>query len=151
MRSSNWRPAVVALLTAAILSTSMAIAQAPRRPMRRYQSSTNEPFVSPYLNMARPGADPSFNYTTLVQPQLTQQRNTQIQANQLQTLNRDVQQQGALGAYGAVGGMRATGGRAASYGNYSHFYPSRGAGASGGKAARNYPSPSAGGSGFGVY
>jgi hypothetical protein len=119
-----------------------------RSPMRRYQSSVNEPFVSSYLNLARPGADPGFNYFTLVQPQLQQQRNAEINASRIQSVNGDLQQT-KVGAYGPMGGIRPTG-RGATYGNYSHFYPSLGGG--GGRGARRYQSSaSSGAGGMGVY
>lgn len=132
---------------------SSANAQAGRRPIRRYQNVTAEPFVSPYLNLIRPGADPGFNYSTLVQPQIQQQRNSQLQYQQFQNLNRQVQQQQEVitSPYGSVGKLRATGERVASHGNYSHYYPAlSGAGAGAGKS-RNYPNPIQGmGGGFGM-
>jgi hypothetical protein len=51
-----------------------------------------------------------------------------------------------VGAYGPVGGIRATGG-GASYRNYSHFYPSLGASGGAGAPARNYPAPASSGMG----
>lgn len=125
-----------------------------RRPIRSYKNSAQEPFVSPYLNLLRPG-DPAFNYATIVQPQVIQQRNTWMQQREIQNLNKQVynQQQMLESPYGQVGGLRATGGKAATYGNYSHYYPALGAGSSAGKAPRNYPSPlsTGGGMGFGGF
>lgn len=125
-----------------------AFAQAGRRTMRRYQSTVGEPFISPYLNLARPGADPGFNYFTLVQPQMQQQRNTELNASRIQSVNSDLQQAQA-GAYGPVRGIRPTG-HAATFRNYSHFYPSLGGG--GGGAARRYASSAnSGAGGMGIY
>jgi hypothetical protein len=99
-----------------------AEAQGVRRasPIRRYQNSAAEPFVSPYLNLVRPGADPGLNYFTLVQPQLQMERNQRLQASQIRTVNQDVRQQAIAGPYGQKGGLRATGGKAARFRNYSH-------------------------------
>ncbi|HVX13069.1 MAG TPA: hypothetical protein VHC22_17935 [Pirellulales bacterium] len=141
----------------AISTSDRVLGQTVRRAVSRYQSSVNEPYVSPYLNLARPGADPGFNYSTLVQPQIVQQRNTELNAARIQGLNRDLQmQQTKVGPYGPLGGMRATG-RGASYRNYSHYYPSlAGPGGKGG-APRNYPAPlgtgssAMNGTGFGMF
>lgn len=121
--------------------------QGTRRPMRRYQSSANEPFVSPYMNLALPTGNPGLNYFSLVQPQLQQMRTNETNASRIYGLNQDLQQ-AKSGAYGPTGGIRPTG-RAATYGNYSHYYPSMGGGGGaggpggGGRGgpARNYPSP----------
>ncbi|MGH7136681.1 MAG: hypothetical protein ACREHD_13140 [Pirellulales bacterium] len=123
-----------------------------RRPIRSYRNATQEPFVSPYLNLLRPG-DPAFNYSTTVQPQLIQQQNSRMQQQEIRNLNRQVQyQQDVIETpYGQVGGLRPTSRKAATYGNYSHYYPARGQGASVGKPPRNYPSPvsTTGGMGMG--
>lgn len=124
-----------------------AFAQAGRRPMRRYQSTVGEPFISPYLNLARPGADPGFNYFTLVQPQMQQQRNNEINASRIQGVNSDLQQ-AKSSAYGPVQRIRPTGG-AATFRNYSHFYPSLGGG--GGAGRRFASSANSGAGGMGVY
>jgi hypothetical protein len=132
-----------------IVASSSAYGQAGRRPIRRYQSSVAEPYVSPYFSLIRPGADPSLNYMTAVQPQLVQERNAQFQAGQIQSLRQNVQQQQqALNSpYGKMGGIRPTGGHAASYGNLSHYYPGGGRGGSGGGAPRKMSSGSGGGMG----
>lgn len=143
---------VVLCGVAMLVAQSSALAQAPRRPaMRRYQSTVSQPFVSPYLNLVRPGGDPGLNYFTLVQPQLQQEHNTQVQSNQIQRLNRGLEQatQAQNSPYGPVGGIRSTGGRTASFRSYSHYYPSLGAGRSGGGAPpRNYPNPVGAGGGM---
>jgi hypothetical protein len=120
----------------------------PRAP-RQYRGVTNEPYVSPYLNIVRPGADPAFNYYTLVQPQLQQQQFNLQQNRNVQNLGRQLQQQEAeiMTPYGAIGRRRSTG-RAATYMNYSHYYPALGAGPSGGR--RYTSSAGAGGMGMGM-
>lgn len=133
------------------VSGSAAWAQSVRRPgIRRYQNMNSQPLVDPSLNLIRGGADPGFNYFTLVQPQYQQQQYNQTQSRQLQGLNREVQQQSKVGPYGAVGGIRPTGGRgAATYRNYSHYYPGAGAGGT----ARSFKGSSgagAGGMGMGM-
>ncbi|HVA49970.1 MAG TPA: hypothetical protein VNH11_26630 [Pirellulales bacterium] len=129
---------------------SIATAQAIRRPgIRRYQSMNTEPIVSPYLNLARPGGDPGFNYFTLVQPQVQQQSYQQTQNAQIRGLNQQLQQQAKEGPYGPVNTIRPTG-RGASFRSYSHYYPSKGAGGGGGAPARNYPSSSGGSGGMGM-
>ena len=62
--------------------------QAPLTP-------TNKPFISPYLNLLRPG-DPNFNYQTLVRPQVEfrsgiGQLNQQLQTTQRQVTNLEVE------------------------------------------------------------
>lgn len=120
-----------------------------RRPqgVRQYRGVTNEPYVSPYLNLIRPGADPGFNYYTLVQPELQQLNFNQQQRGAIQGLGRQLQQQQAeiMTPYGPAGGIRPTG-RGATFMNYSHYYPEMGVGQSGG---RRYQSDSGGGGGFG--
>lgn len=127
-----------------------AEAQSVRRSgkIRRYQT-LGEPFVSPYLRLVQPGSQPGFNYFNLVEPQLQQMENTRLNASRIQGLNRDLQQQAKETPYGRQLRIRATGG-AASYKNYSHFYPAMGGG--GGGAARQYKSSaSSGAGGFGMY
>lgn len=128
----------------------LAWCQAPRRPIRRYQNAVGEPFVSPYLNLARPGADPGMNYYTLVQPQLQAQRNTELNAARIQGLNQELRQQEQMSAYGPVGGIRPTG-RGATYRNYSHFYPALGGGGGGGSPRRYRSTVGSSAGGFGVY
>jgi hypothetical protein len=86
------------------------------------------------LNLIRPGADPGFNYYTLVQPQLQQQQITQQQGSQIRGLNRQLkqQQQNKPTPYGGVRTMRPTGG-GASVQNYSHYYPRKGGGGGAGR------------------
>lgn len=132
-------PRSVILVWAGLLLVAAlpASAQSPRRRsgVRRYPSVTSEPLVSPYLNLALPTGDPGFNYMTLVQPQLQQQRYNQQQTAQTQLFNRELQQQehAFMTPYGPIGGIRPTGGIAATFQNYSHYYPSKGQGASGGR------------------
>jgi hypothetical protein len=128
---------------------STASAQGGRRPIvRRYQGATAEPVISPYLRLIQPGSDPGLNYFNLVQPQLQQQRGMELQSRQIQGLNRQLQQDERQGPFGGVTQIRATGGRAASYQNYSHYYPALGGGGGGGAPSRQYKS-STGGGGFG--
>jgi|SRR6185437_2726146 len=117
----------------------------PRAP-RQYRGVANEPYVSPYLNLVRPGSDPGLNYYTLVQPLLQQQQINLQQNRNVQNLGRQLQQQQAeiMTPYGAVGRLRPTG-RGATFMNYSHYYPGLGAGSS---AGRQYTSAAAGGGGM---
>jgi hypothetical protein len=151
--SSLGRMSLLGLAFALILGeVSIAAAQTGRRSnVRRYKSSTQEPSISPYLNLLRGGADPGFNYFTLVQPQMQNQSNLQLQNRDIQTLGRQLQQDERQGPFGALTQIRATGGRAASFQNYSHYYPGMGGGGGGGgggSPARNYPSPGSGGGGM---
>jgi hypothetical protein len=133
-----------------VAASQTAFSQQIARPRgsRQYRGVASEPYVSPYLNLARPGTDPGFNYYTLVQPQLQQQQFNQQQNRRTQALQRQVYQQQAeiMTPYGAVGGIRPTG-RAATFMNYSHYYPGLGAGPSAG--GRRYTS-SLGGGGMGM-
>lgn len=117
------------------------------RGPRQYRGVTNEPYVSPYLNIVRPGADPAFNYYTLVQPQLQQQQFNLQESRNVQNLGRQLQQQQTelMTPYGAIGGIRPTG-HVATYMNYSHYYPALGAGPS---AGRRYTSSISRGGGMG--
>jgi len=138
-------------LALVVVEESVASAQKGRRPMRSYRGATAEPTVSPYLNLLRPG-DPAFNYFTLVQPQVAFQRNMQQQSRDIAGLGRQLQQDEREGPFGGITELRPTGGRAASFQNYSHYYPSMGGGAGGGGgASRKYPSTvSRGGGGIGM-
>jgi hypothetical protein len=107
--------------------------------------------MSPYLNLLRGGADPGFNYFTLIQPQLQNQKNMQLQSRDIQSLGGQLRQDERQGPFGALTQIRATGGRAASYQNYSHYYPALGSGGGGGGApSRQYKSSAGGGGGFGM-
>jgi hypothetical protein len=139
-------------LTLVVGDASIAAAQGGRRPgIRRYQSATAEPSISPYINLVRPFSDPSFNYFSLVQPQLQQQQAAQIQGKQIQGLGRQLQQDEKMGPYGAINTLPATGSRVATRQNYSHYYPSRGgSGGGGGGASRRAYSSGGGGGGMGM-
>ncbi|HZZ81218.1 MAG TPA: hypothetical protein VFE62_22130, partial [Gemmataceae bacterium] len=92
-----------------------------------------------------PGSDPGLNYFNLVQPQLVQERNFQQQGRQIRGLNTQLQQDERQGPFGAFTQIRATGGQAASFQNYSHYYPSMGGAGGGGGGSRNYKLPTGGG------
>jgi hypothetical protein len=141
------RASLVGLVAVVVISQSrIAQAQGGRRPLiRRYQGATAEPTISPYLRLIQPGSDPGLNYFNLVQPQLVQQQNFQQQSRQIRGLNTQLQQDERQGPFGSLTQIRPTGGRAASYQNYSHYYPSMGGGGGGGGASRNYKLPSSGG------
>lgn len=139
---------VPATLLAVVLICDEGFAQNGRsRAPRRYRSTANEPFTSPYLNLVRPGADPGFNYYTLVQPQVQQQEFAADQTQQNYRFGQQIQQTQAeiMTPYGPRRTIRPTG-RLATRMNYSHYYSGLGGGASGG--GRTYTS-SSGGGGFG--
>ncbi|HEV3345132.1 MAG TPA: hypothetical protein VG125_32445 [Pirellulales bacterium] len=148
------RVSLVGLALALVVGQgSLAAAQGGRRTgMRRYQNAVAEPTASPYLRLIQPGSDPGLNYFNLVQPQMQQQRLNQQQTQNYQALGRQLQQDERQGPFGAMTQMRATGGRAASFQNYSHYYPRMGGGGGGGGGgatpSRTYQS--AGGSGGGM-
>ncbi len=75
------------------------------------------PPVSPYLNLMRLGATPGINYYDLVRPQLQiQSAISNLQQNQASLI------QGlAMGGNGAD--TLVTTGHAATFGNYSHYFP----------------------------
>src|SRR3569623_537184 len=135
------RPIRTAALTASAFCCICLLAVKPAFPLqfgrarapRQYRGVTNEPYVSPYLNLVRPGADPGFNYYTLVQPELQQWQFNQQQRGAVQGLDRRLQQQQAeiMTPYGPVGGIRPTGRSGATRMNYSHYYPDLGSGPSG--------------------
>lgn len=149
MKRSSLVNLVVFASLLAVAVPSAAWAQGSRRPIRQYRNSSlsNEPYISPYLNLLRGGADPGFNYYTLVQPQLQQQRTNQMQSQQIQRLGRDMAAEKA-NPYGPINKIRSTG-TGATYRNYSHYYPSLG-GAGGGGGARTYSSGGGGGGGMGM-
>lgn len=151
MKPSKLANLVVLTLLVVVAVPSSARAQAGRRPIRQYRNSSmnNEPVISPYMNLLRGGADPGFNYYTLVQPQLQQQRYNQLQGQQIQRLGREVAAEKAS-PYGPVTKLRSTG-TSATRMNYSHYYPGLGgAGGRGGAPARNYPSGGGGAGGMGM-
>lgn len=119
------------------------------RAPRQYRGVSKEPYVSPYLNLVRPGGEAGFNYFTLVQPQTQQMQFNQQQVRNVQGLNQQFQQQQAelMSPYGPVGGIRPTGYSGVGFMNYSHYYPGFGGGASAG--GRTYSSSSGGGMGMG--
>ena len=79
-----------------------------------FNTVVREPTVSPYLNLFREQSDEALpNYYTFVRPQLEQQRHNRQHAQQLQALERQVQQTG----YAQPAGVRA-----ARFGDTSRFY-----------------------------
>jgi len=93
-----------------------------------FSNVTPTPTVSPYLNLFREGFGDNndLNYQTLVQPQLRQQRvNRQVNV-QSQQLNRKLISLTARNAYNVQGSTTlAPTGHAASFQNYSRFYPGK--------------------------
>jgi hypothetical protein len=84
MRLSIRCPAQGVLLLAAWLAPHLAHAQQPTFPR-----PNNPPAVSPYLNLLRPGADPSVNYYDLVRPQIEFRNAIQSLQQQVTTLGTE--------------------------------------------------------------
>ncbi|HUY90215.1 MAG TPA: hypothetical protein VMV10_15870 [Pirellulales bacterium] len=135
---------VPAASLAILMVSNEAFSQNRPRAPRRYRGVSNEPYVSPYLNLVRPGADPGFNYYTLVQPQVQQEDFNLQQGRQMFGLGRQIQQTQAeiMTPYGPRNTIRPTG-RVATRMNYSHYYPNMGGGPSGG--GRKFTSGGGGG------
>ena len=134
-------------LALVLLVTSEGFSQITRsRAPRRYRGVTNEPYVSPYMNLLLPNSDPGFNYSALVQPQLQQMEMNQQQARENFMFGRQIQQTRAeyMTPYGPRNTIRPTG-RIATRMNYSHYYPEMGGGPGGG--GRQYKSSMGGGGG----
>lgn len=69
------------------LGQASAVAQVPfSNPYRR-------PVTSPYLYLLNPGASPDANYFGLTKPLIDTRRNAAVQAQQLQSLQRQTQAQ----------------------------------------------------------
>jgi hypothetical protein len=112
-------------------------AQAPPSSLPAPGQLNNRPVVSPYLNLARPGASPAFNYFTLVRPQIAastsiQQLQQQTQSNQ--QLITQLQDQPPVPATGHASAFMNVGGNFMNYG--ASFMSHQGAG--------SRPSPAAG-------
>lgn len=136
---------------AILLAASEAFSQGTRgRAPRRYRGASSEPFVSPYMRLLQPGADPAFNYGTLVQPQVQQEQFNFQQSQQMFRFGRQLQrtQEEVMTPYGPRNTMRPTGGVATRM-NYSHFYPSKGGGGAAG-GGRKYTGGAGGGMGGGM-
>lgn len=90
----------------------------------------SRPSYSPYMNLlwgGGRGASPALNYLGIVRPQMQmQEQAAQMQAQLYQT-NQALQQTNQVLATGADALLPATG-RGATFGNYSHYYPTLGGG-----------------------
>jgi hypothetical protein len=91
-----------------------------------FANVTSRPAVSPYMNLFREDFDGGgdFNYQTLVQPQLQQQRLNQQFQDQAQAISRRVQQISAQPAYNPAGSQsQYPTGHQTVFGYYGRFYP----------------------------
>lgn len=95
-------------------------------PSKPFSSYTPQPTVSPYLNLFRVdlNGNNDFNYSTLVQPQLQQQRlNQQIQQQALENARR-VQKIAAQAAYNPEGSKdQYPTGHQTVFSYTGHYYP----------------------------
>jgi hypothetical protein len=115
MRSINWVTAVAVL---ALTATHAQSGRAQGRPA----GGVNTPTISPYLNLARPGASPAINYYGLVRPQQDFARS--IYGLQLQG---QLQQQN-LSELQAGGGLVQPTGHTIDFLNYGGYFLSTGSG-----------------------
>lgn len=100
-----------------------------RRPRR--SSFSDEPVVSPYINMFNPNADPALNYLMFTQPMLRQQDiNQQQRAGMAQLRSQLAADEAAVSPFG-FRGIGPTGHKA-TYMDFSHYYGERTSGAAGG-------------------
>lgn len=90
-----------------------------------FASATSRPTVSPYLNLFRETlGDDDLNYQTLVRPQLRQQQFNQQVIRQEQAINSRVSSLAARNPYATTGNRQLMPtGHAATFQNYSRFYP----------------------------
>lgn len=151
--SKSFQTALVvpaASLALVLLVAGESFSQVTRsRAPRRYRGVTNEPYVSPYMNLLLPNTDPGYNYSAFVQPQLQQMQMNQQQAQENFMFGRQIQQTQAeyMTPYGPRNTIRPTG-RIATRMNYSHFYPDMGGPGGGGGGGRRYTSSMGGGGGM---
>lgn len=98
--------------------------RAARSGRAGYRNTLSRPTVSPYLNLTR-GGNPAVNYFTLTRPPIDLRAQQFRQQQATQGLQREIDE-----------GVRASElpptGHAASYMNYSHYYPSLSSRAAGG-------------------
>lgn len=125
---------VLAVITATVFSVcdeASAQYRAGRQLRRPRRSSfSDEPLVSPYLNMLNPNADPALNYLMFTQPMLRQQDiNLQQRSNLARLQSQVAADEVARSPYG-FRGIRPTG-HSATYMDFSHYYGSGGAGGGG--------------------
>jgi hypothetical protein len=118
-RPYSWTTVCFAVLLAAL--SSPVDAQAQSVPAAPGQPSPRPP-VSPYLNLARRGASPGFNYVTLVRPQIAASTSIQRLQQQTQTnqqLITQLQDQPPVPATGVVSAFMNVGGNFMNYsGNF---------------------------------
>src|SRR5947208_2204631 len=103
---------------AAALALAVASAGAPARAQAPSFGVPNQPPVAPILNLNRLGAPPGVNYYNIVQPQV------QFQSAISQLQQQTTQLQYAATAVGP--GANLATGHPVFYGNYSHYYATRG-------------------------
>ncbi|MGF1580889.1 MAG: hypothetical protein ACFCD0_16115 [Gemmataceae bacterium] len=85
MKSKLWVSGILVLL-----STGTVVAQSPLAPtFRPGMAPARGPAVSPYLNLLRAGGSPSFNYATLVRPQLQFRQSVLGLQNQINTVQQN--------------------------------------------------------------
>jgi hypothetical protein len=89
-----------------------------RRPKR--SSVSDQPALSPYINLTNPTVDPGLSYVGLTAPMLQQQENIERNARSLRRLQGRVEQDESS-AYGANTGIAATG-HHSHFRNLSHFF-----------------------------
>ena len=109
------------LLTTAALLALGATAQA-QQPPGYSAPGYRPPNSTPYWNLMR-GGNQTDNYYGLVRPQQQAQANFQGIQQQFDAFGREVQRQDE--DLTAQRGIRPTGGRAATFNNLGHYYPSR--------------------------
>lgn len=123
-------PAIAAIVVS-MCDEASAQYRAGRQLRRQRRSSfSDEPLVSPYINMFNPNADPALNYLMFTQPMLRQQDINQQQRTGLARLQSQVAANEAASPYG-FRGIGPTGHRA-TYMDFSHYYGGGGEGAGGG-------------------
>jgi hypothetical protein len=110
--------------SAAVLLAAASAGPAAAQP--RPPVAPPRPAFSPYLNLLWGGASPAFNYYALVRPQLQiQQQAAQLQ-QQINATNQAIQNINTAG--GIVDPYLPATGRGATFGYYSHYYPTLGGG-----------------------
>jgi hypothetical protein len=102
---------------AAALALLVGSVGSPARAQVRFGGQIGQPAVPPILNLNRLGAPPGLNYYNIVQPQI-----------QSQSAIAQLQQQAQIqfGATAVGPGANLVTGHPVFYGNYSHFYATRG-------------------------
>jgi hypothetical protein len=106
-----------AVAAATVLAGSGRVSAQPQPPV------INRPTFSPYLNLLGGFGSPAINYYGLVRPQMQfMQQQAQIQ-QQLNMQTQAIQAQNTAIANGLVDPLLPVTGRGATFGYYSHYYP----------------------------